>query len=30
VKLATWIEIALHEANQIEHISKYGEQIQQI
>jgi hypothetical protein len=30
VKVAQWIEIALREANQIEHISEYGEQIQQI
>lgn len=30
VKVATWIEIALREANQIEHIREYGEQIQQI
>jgi hypothetical protein len=30
VKVAKWIEIALHEANQIEHMSEYGEQIQQI
>jgi hypothetical protein len=30
VKVATWIEIALHEANPIEHIREYGEQIEQI
>jgi hypothetical protein len=30
VKVATRIEIALREANQIDHISEYREQIQQI
>lgn len=30
VKVASWIEIALCEANQIQHISECGEQIQQI